>query len=391
MLKHLFIMIWNKRKQNFLLMFEILISFLVLFAVFTLIVFDVRNYRKPMGFNYDNVWVVNYDSPLKTENKDSIILFYETLRKSVKAMTSVKEVSITNNNIPFGNATQQTGIDQKGVLIDQVNWFLTDESYRSVLGLRLLEGRWFDKRDAASPIAPVVINNTLREKLFGKLPAVGKVFGDRDKKRVIGVVEDAKYKGDYTIPGRALFSRLDTGDYKYTNKMLIKVMPGADAAFEGQLYKTLSNILQHANVEIEHLENKRKTINYFSIVPMAVLLTVSLFLMINVSLGLFGVLWYNINKRKGEIGLRRAVGATGRSVSGQLMGESLVLATFSLLVGCFFAVQFPLLNVLDLPAGIYVTAIGLSVLFIYTLVFICSLYPGKQAAAIYPAVALHED
>jgi len=113
--------------------------------------------------------------------------------------------------------------------------------------------------------------------------------------------------------------------------------------------------------------------------------------MINVSLGLFGVLWYNINKRKGEIGLRRAVGATGRSVSGQLMGESLVLATFSLFVGCFFAVQFPLLNVLDLPAGIYVTAIGLSVLFIYTLVFICSLYPGKQAAAIYPAVALHED
>jgi putative ABC transport system permease protein len=33
----------------------------------------------------------------------------------------------------------------------------------------------------------------------------------------------------------------------------------------------------------------------------------------------------------------------------------------------------------------------LSVLFIYGLVLICSLYPGKQAAAIYPAVALHED
>jgi putative ABC transport system permease protein len=144
-------------------------------------------------------------------------------------------------------------------------------------------------------------------------------------------------------------------------------------------------------VEIEHLENKRKKINYFAIIPMTVLLIVSLFLMINVSMGLFGVLWYNINKRTGEIGLRRAVGATGKSVSGQLIGESLVLATFSLLAGCFFAIQFPLLNVFDLAAGIYVTAIGLSVLFIYGLVFICSLYPGKQAAAIYPAVALHED
>ena len=391
MLKHLFIMIWNKRKQNFLLMFEILISFLVLFAVFTLIVYNFRNYRKPMGFNYDHVWVVNYDNPLKTANKDSIILFYETLRKSIKTMTPVKEVTITNNNIPFGNATQQTGIEQKGVLIDQVNWFLAEESYRNVLNLRLLEGRWFDKRDAASAIKPVVINGTLREKLFGQSPAAGKVIGDKDKMLVIGVVKDAKFKGDYTIPGRALFNRIDTGDYKYTGRMLIKVTPDADAAFEGRLYKTLTNILQHSNVEIEHLENKRKTINYFAIVPMAVLLTVSLFLLINVSLGLFGVLWYNINKRKGEIGLRRAVGATARSVSGQLMGESLVLATFSLFVGCFFAIQFPLLNVLDLPAGIYVTAIGLSVLFIYTLVFICSLYPGKQAAAIYPAVALHED
>ena len=391
MLKHLFTMIWNKRKQNFLLMFEMLISFLVLFAVFTLIVYNFRNYRKPMGFNYDQVWVVNYDSPLKTANRDSIILFYETLRKSIKAMPQVKEASFTNNNIPFGNATQQTGITQKGESINVVNWFLAEESYRNVLNLRLLEGRWFDKRDAAAAIKPVVINGTLREKLFGTSPATGKVIGDKDKMRVIGVVEDAKFKGDFTIPGRAMFNRIDTGDYKYTGRMLIKVTPDADAAFEGRLYKTLTNILQHSNVEIEHLENKRKTINYFAIIPMAVLLTVSLFLMINVSMGLFGVLWYNINKRKGEIGLRRAVGATARSVSGQLMGESLVLTTFSLLTGCFFAIQFPLLNVFDLSAGVYVTAIGLSVVFIYGLVFICSLYPGKQAAAIYPAEALHED
>lgn len=391
MLKHLFIMIWNKRKQNFLLMFEILVSFLVLFAVFTLIVYNFRNYRKPLGFNHDHVWVVNYDNPLQTANRDSIMLFFETLRKSIKAMPQVKELAFTNNNIPFGNATQQTGIMQHGELISQVNWFLGEESYRNVLNMRLLEGRWFNRQDVAAAIKPVVINSTLREKLFGHSPAAGKVFGDKDKMQVIGVVEDAKFKGDYTIPGRALFNRIDTGDYRYTNKILIKVAPDADAAFEGRLYKTLSNSLQHANVEIEHLENKRKIINYFALVPMAVLLIVSLFLVINVSMGLYGVLWYNINKRKGEIGLRRAVGATGKMVSGQLIGESMVLATFSLVTGCFFAIQFPLLNVFDLAAGVYITAIGLSVLFIYSLVFICSLYPGKQAAAIYPAVALHED
>jgi putative ABC transport system permease protein len=71
--------------------------------------------------------------------------------------------------------------------------------------------------------------------------------------------------------------------------------------------------------------------------------------------------------------------------------EALILATFSLIIGSFFAIQFPLLNVFDLPAGVYLTALVLAILFIYLLVLICSLYPGRQAAAIYPAVALHEE
>ena len=124
---------------------------------------------------------------------------------------------------------------------------------------------------------------------------------------------------------------------------------------------------------------------------MIILLVVGGFLIINVALGLFGVLWYNINKRRAEIGLRRAVGASGNSVTKQLIGEALVLATFSLILGSFFAIQFPLLNVFDLSSTVYITALILSVIFIYLLVIFCALYPGKQAAAIYPAVALHEE
>jgi putative ABC transport system permease protein len=33
----------------------------------------------------------------------------------------------------------------------------------------------------------------------------------------------------------------------------------------------------------------------------------------------------------------------------------------------------------------------LAVCFIYLLVILCALYPGREAATIYPAVALHED
>ena len=198
-------------------------------------------------------------------------------------------------------------------------------------------------------------------------------------------------KGDFAVTEPGLYNRTDTGSYRWLGSILLKVTPGADAAFESQLYKILANYLKSSNVEIEHLDNKLKTANYWYLVPMIVLLIVAGFLIVNVALGLFGVLWYNISRRRGEIGLRRAIGASGKSVSAQLVTESMILATMSLTIGSFFAIQFPLLNVFDLPAAVYFTAMVLSVLFIYILVFICSLYPGKQAASIYPAVALHEE
>jgi putative ABC transport system permease protein len=256
------------------------------------------------------------------------------------------------------------------------------------------EGRWFNKTDNALRYDPVVINNSLKEVMFGKESAIGKIYGEGKsdyKKQIIGVVEDIKFRGDYSAAGYGRFRRADSSSFGSMDRLLVKVVPEADAAFEGRLYKTMAGQMKNSHIEIEHLTNKRKNINYFALVPMIVLSIVSCFLVINVALGLFGVLWYNISRRRGEIGLRRAIGATGKAVSGQLVMEAMILTTFSLIVGTFFAVQFPLLNVFDLPVGIYLTALVLSILFIYLLVLVCAFYPGRQAAAIYPAVALHEE
>jgi len=394
MFRHLFKLIWNKKKQNFLLISEMFVSFLVIFAVFTLLVYYYQNYRTPMGIDYENVWVVNYTNSYKTENTDSLTLFYETLRQTVKSLPQVEEISFSSENFPFSMSTDGDGLVYNK-LREQVDVFSVEDSYKDVLKIKVLDGRWFDSQDAVAKERPVIINETLKKKLFGNENPVGKLvrfdYDEKTKVKVIGVVEDAKVKGDYVKVDPGSFVRLDTGSFHQLGNILIRISPGADASFEGHLYKTISNYMKNSNIEIEHLVNKRKDINYFSLVPMIVLSIVAGFLIVNVAFGLFGVLWYNINKRRGEIGLRRAVGASGKSVSAQLVSESLILATLSLIIGTFFAVQFPLLNVFDLPAGIYLTAIILAVLFIYTLVLICSLYPGRQAAAIYPAVALHEE
>lgn len=375
-------------------MSEMLVSFLVMFAVFTLIVYYYRNYKKPMGFEYENVWVVIYNNTLKTENNDSLNLFYETLKRTLISMPHVKEISFTSNNIPLSQNSMQTGLSYNKKQITGIDMYTVEDSYAAVLNMKVLEGRWFGKQDNAAKYRPVVINASLKEKLFGNNRAVGKLIGDVDdqnRKQVIGVVEDMKYHGDYSIAGIGFYNRIDTAAFHWLNKILIQVTPNADAAFEGRLYRTIAGYMKNANIEIEHLTNKRKSMNYLYLVPMIVLLIVAGFLIINVALGLFGVLWYNINKRKTEIGLRRAVGASRKSVAGQLVGEALILATLSLILGSFFAIQFPLLHVFHLPAGIYIIAQVFAIGFIYLLVLLCALYPGRQAAAIYPAVALHEE
>ncbi|RYU92271.1 FtsX-like permease family protein [Mucilaginibacter terrigena] len=394
MFKHLFKMIWNKKKQNSLLIVEILLSFLVIFAVFTFGLNSYNNYAKPMGIDYQNVWAISYNNTLKTNNGDSLKLFYDNMVDNIKAMPKVIDAAHTSANIPFSTSHMSTGLTHNGDHIQDVNSFMVDENYPKTLNVKLLDGRWYNKTDVGSKQKVIVINNKLKERMFGKASAIGKLYNDDDGKKgvkIIGVLDDIKFNGDYQSLEYAIYNRIDTSSYRWLGKILVKVSPDANAAFESQLYKFMANNLKDSNIEIEHLTNKLTAYNKFTLVPLIILSIVAAFLIINVALGIFGVLWYNINKRRGEIGLRRAVGAPGSSVSAQLVSEAMILATLSLIVGAFFAVQFPLLNVFDLPASVYLLAMLLAVIFIYLLVLVCSLYPGKQASAILPAVALHEE
>ena len=389
MIKHLFKLIWNKKKQNSLMIIEMLVSFLVIFAVFSLLVFYYDNYKQPTGFDYNDVWAVSYSSPENIQSNDSAMLFFSTVKQMLHSMPEIKELSFTSNNIPFSMSTSNSGFDYKGKNVLANNYTVEDD-YAKVLNVNVVDGRWFNSTDNVSKTTPIVINEKFKEDLFGNENAIGKIIGEKpDQLKVVGVIQNMKDKGEYQPIENGMYRRMDTSGYKY-GTILLKVSPGTDAAFESKLFKALSNAIG-TSIEIEHLDKKLVSKNKIFLVPAIIFMIVAGFLIINVALGLFGVLWYNINKRKGEIGLRRAVGASGSSVSKQLVGEALVLSTLALIIGSFFAVQFPLLNVFDLPASVYIIALFLAVAFIYLLVIVCALYPGRQAASIFPAVALHEE
>jgi putative ABC transport system permease protein len=121
------------------------------------------------------------------------------------------------------------------------------------------------------------------------------------------------------------------------------------------------------------------------------MIIISGFLLINIALGLFGVLFTQINHRRAEIGLRKAMGATPGEVTAQFVSEVLLVTAAGLLVGTFFAIQVPLLELLPIPGKYFYFGIGASIVTILIIVTICALLPSRQAAGLHPAHVLHEE
>jgi len=146
MFKHLFKLMWNKRRQNFLLLSEILISFMVIFTLFSFLVYYFKNYRKPLGLDDTKVWTVSYDNRQVPKNIDSAKIFYDNLERSLVAMPQIRQVSYTSPNFPFAESQMNTYVSSGNKSISSVNRYVAGQNYHKVLDLKLVEGRWFDPR-----------------------------------------------------------------------------------------------------------------------------------------------------------------------------------------------------------------------------------------------------
>ena len=112
-----------------------------------------------------------------------------------------------------------------------------------------------------------------------------------------------------------------------------------------------------------------------------------------VAFGLFGVLWQNTARRIPEIGLRRAIGASTADIYRQIIAEQLLLSSLAMGAGLLLLVQLPITGALgaSLNWTVFAVAAALSMLVIYLLSLLCSVYPGWRASRMSPTDALHYE
>ena len=91
MIRHLARLIWNRKRQNFLLTVEIFFSFLTLFGVVLFAVYFANNARNPIGYTIDRLWSIGVDR--KEADKEPAVKarHRETYRQLMMALRGMPE------------------------------------------------------------------------------------------------------------------------------------------------------------------------------------------------------------------------------------------------------------------------------------------------------------
>jgi putative ABC transport system permease protein len=111
------------------------------------------------------------------------------------------------------------------------------------------------------------------------------------------------------------------------------------------------------------------------------------------AVGIYGVISYDVSQRTNEIGIRMALGAQARDVLGLVMGESMRLVAFGIVIGLVVAMAAGRL-VASLLFGLAAT--DAMTMLVATLVMLvvaatAGYLPARRASRVDPLVALHYE
>ncbi len=389
MIQHIMKLIWRKKGANSLILLEILLSFVVLFGVLSFALYNLERVQQPIGFEVEDKWILHLDRTLVKDSARLVTLLPE-LKQAITDLPNFNQASWAELGLPYSGGTWNAKESTDGVSVS-ARVAIVDEDFPLASKLKLTEGRWFNEDDLLQKEIPMVVNKHFLDLHYPGVNMIDSIIEFQGDRKIIGSVLDYRYGGAYEEELSTVFAPFRAENCRFMPSLLIDVKPNTPMQYEEELGEVIKSIAKTDTYVIEHVNQSKEFEEKKTWFPLLILLSICGFLCINVALGLLGVLWYNINKRRSEIGLRRAIGAHTSDIAKQFVLEILFLAAVAVGIGTLFAVQIPLLQIIDIERTILIKSIVLAALIIFGIVTLCALYPSNQAARIQPALALHED
>lgn len=215
-------------------------------------------------------------------------------------------------------------------------WFAT-------YGTRVVAGRDFNDRDVATAPAVAVVNRAFVKRFLPGKDPLGRVIKEPESPSaltIIGVVEDAAYRNlrepitptlyrayaQSDLPDKWLQESISIRSAGPPVATLMRPLTAAFAAVQPNLSFTLRPLADQVDATLVQERLLAKLSGFFG--GLALLLS---------ALGLYGITAYSVTRRRGEIGIRMAMGGTPANVVRLVLRRVVWLVGVGLVAGCLGA------------------------------------------------------
>jgi predicted permease len=332
--------------------------------------------------------------------------FYRELLERVRTTPGVEQAASAGIVQGLGNGWNEA-IEIPGEDPEQAKkrriypWFdRVSAGYFRTMGTPMLAGRDFDERD--TPTSPVVaiVNQEFARKFYGGQNPIGKGFriegGPGEPQplyQIVGLVKDSKYQS-LREPFKPIAYVAASQDKEPGLGTTIIVRSTAPL---GSLLAAVRRTVLEENPEISLEFRVFRAQLRNSLLRERLMATLSGFFgflaVVLATIGLYGVMSYMVARRRGEIGIRMALGANRGDVLGLVLREAGMLLAVGLVIGTGLAIAVGR-TASSMLFGLKPTdplTIGLSITLLAVVAIVASFLPAMRAAKLEPMLALREE
>ena len=267
--------------------------------------------------------------------------------------------------------------------------------YFEAMGIPLLQGRAFSEQDTSKSERVIILSERAARFLFpGRSPIGGQVRHNTNGmadpwSRVVGVVGNVRYKADETSEGMEMY--YPSAQWEFESAYVAIRFQGLSATSptgsENAVRQAVASV--DAETGIDEMKSMDALMNETLWQQRSwgfVLAGFAATTLLLAAVGLYGVMAYSVSLRRTEIGIRAALGATPRTIFGEVTREGVYLAAAGAAIGLLAALGVTRLlrsMLYGVPPGDPVTFL-LAALVLIAVAAVASALPGMRAANMDP-------